>query len=183
MLSGVDDAVPPARKAIIYRVSQSSMTSGTAASGHWALRWAYDDKWANPLMGWLSSADTLAPTSMHLRFETPEAAITLCERNGWAYEVSPASTNSAAAGKVDNQYAYNFLPRDVQARMKAAGPRKATAIFRNPAAGTATWVNYRRTQFGTEPWKPASYQTAEAWTGEPWPAPAPHAKDGHGGGH
>lgn len=37
-------------------------------------------------------------------------------------------------GAVDNQYAYNFLPMDTMAKMKAGGPRRATRIFAHPTA-------------------------------------------------
>jgi len=157
----------------IHRAAPSAMTSGKAAATSWRVRASHAPKWSNPLMGWVSSADTASPpAAMQLRFESAAAAVLWAERAGVPYEVNAAAVAAPAAGRVDNQYAYNFLPRDVMARMKRAGPRGATAIFANAAAtGGATFVNQRRTQFGQEPWAPAAYQTATAWTGPDWPAP------------
>lgn len=163
------------RRVIIYRISQSAMTSGQSASQSWSLRVSHVNKWSNPLMGWVSSADTLSSTQMNYAFESAEQAILFAVRNGWEYEVNPGATGIKVPGRVDNQYQYNFLSREVSAQMRALGPRKARAIFANPEGGKAAWVNWRRTPFGTEPWKPADYQTQSAWTGPDWPAPKPMA--------
>ena len=113
------------------------------------------------------------PLVMHLKFDSVEQAILFCERNGLSYEVNPGAINSRTPGRVDNLYQYNFVSKEVLATMKALGPRKSRAIFANDKAGTPTWINLRRTQFGKEPWKPANYQTETAWTGEPWPGKKP----------
>lgn len=146
------------------------MTSGKGASQGWRIRFNTVDKWTNPLMGWISSSDTLHPVSLTTRFESPEQAIMYCERNGLAYEVNRGATSEDKAGRVDNQYAYVILPQEVTARMKALGPRRARVIFENPDGKAPAFVNYRRTQYGAEPWAPAHYQTAAAWTGPEWPA-------------
>jgi hypothetical protein len=174
VLSSVEADVK-GRKVIIYKATQNAMTSAKGASKGWRIRFQHADKWTNPLMGWISSADTLAPVQMHCRFETPEQAILFCERNGMAYEVNQTATTLDTPGRVDNQYAYNILPKDVMARMKALGPRRSRVIFDNPDGRTAQFVNYRRTQYGAEPWRPAEYQTEAAWTGPAWPAPKPVA--------
>lgn len=146
------------------------MTSGKGASQGWRIRFNTVDKWTNPLMGWISSSDTMHPLSLTTRFESPEQAILYCERNGFAYEVNTSAISEDKAGRVDNQYAYVILPQEVTARMKALGPRRARVIFDNPDGKAAAFVNYRRTQYGAEPWAPAHYQTAAAWTGPEWPA-------------
>jgi len=154
------------------------MTSGRGASCGWALRWPHAQKWSNPLMGWLSSADTLSPLAMHARFDSPEQAIFFCERHSWTWHVEVVPVSKAPP--VDNQYAYNFVSKALTQEMKALGPRRSTALFANPAAGKAHFVNLRRSSFGAEPWLPTSGQTAAAWTGPGWPAPrsadlkAPH---------
>lgn len=177
-LTGVAEDVK-GRTAIIYRVSQHAMTSGSSASRWWGIRFSHADKWSNPLMGWVSSADTMAPIVMHLKFESPEQAIQFCIRNGYAYEVNPGATNIRKAGQVDNMYQYNFLSKEVSAQMKVLGARRARAIFANPESGKDAWINLRRTQFGTEPWKPAAYQTDAAWTGKGWPAKKPIHRGEH----
>lgn len=157
----------------IYRSSPAGMTSGKQAATTWRVRASHANKWSNPLMGWVSSADTASPAAaMQLRFESAEAAVLWAERAGVAYELNAAAVAAPAPGRVDNQYAYNFLPRDVMARMRRGGPRAARAIFANAAAtGGATFVNQRRTPFGNEPWAPAHYQSGDAWTGPAWPQP------------
>ena len=73
--SGGGGGAGGARRAIIYRASPSAMTSGRAAAGGWRVRASHASKWSNPLMGWLSSPDTLSPaTAMQNRFETAEQA-------------------------------------------------------------------------------------------------------------
>lgn len=161
------------RRAIIYRSGQHGMTSGVQAARWWSIRFDRVDKWSNPLMGWISSADTMSQISMHMKFDSAEAAILCAIRNGWAFEVAPGQTTELQKGNVDNQYSYNFLSREVQHKMKALGVRKSRHVFANPEGRRDAWVNYRRTQFGAEPWKPASYQTTAAWTGEAWPAKKP----------
>ena len=168
------------RRAVIDRASRAAMTSGQSAAGSWRLRASHASKWGNPLMGWLSSADTAAPAArMHARFESAEQAVLWCERNGVAYELAPAAAAAAAGAgaPVDNQYAYNFLPRDVVARMKRLGARGARAIFANARACEPAIVTARTTPFGAEAWAPssASRQTAAAWTGPAWPAKVPLA--------
>jgi hypothetical protein len=145
------------------------MVSGVATSFNWVLRWPHPQKWGNPLMGWLSSADSLSPLAMHARFDSPEQAIFFCERNGWKWRVE--APPEVAREVLDNQYSHNFVSRALTARMQALGPRKTTAIFRNERAGASHFVNLRRSSFGAEPWLPAAGQTAAAWTGPGWPAP------------
>lgn len=45
--------------------------------------------------------------------------------------------------------------------MDTLGPRKARHIFAHDTGRSLSWVNWRRTPFGAEPWLPAKYQTGE----------------------
>ncbi len=144
------------------------MTSGFANMSSWALSWPHAQNWANPLMGYLSSCDTLSPLSMHPQFDTPEQAVFFCERNGWKYRIAPYIAR--AKGQVDNQYSYNFVSKELTVRMKKAGPKKSTAFFTCADPGKSHFVNLRHSQYGAEPWKPATGQTSAAWTGPEWPA-------------
>lgn len=45
------------------------------------------EKWANPLMGWTSTADYQYMSYRRLAFDTKEDAIDFAEKRGWAYEV------------------------------------------------------------------------------------------------
>lgn len=178
------------RKAYVYKVSQHAMTSGFSSSKWWAVRLDASSKWTNPLMGYLSSADTAQQISQLNRFESAEQAVLFCERNGLEYEVQAPTERER--GAVDSQYAYNFLPKEILNRMKTLGVRKSRPIFRNDTApsvqGTSTFINFRYTQRGTESWKPRTdgtyakgvAQTEKAWTGDvEWPAEKPKHDDGH----
>ena len=149
------------------------MTSGPGGSHNWVLRWPHPQKWGNPLMGWLSSADSLSPLAMHAQFESPEQAIFFCERNGWKWRVEPQPPTERTP--VYNQYAHNFVSRAFELQTKAIGPRRTTKIFAQERPGASHFVNMRRSTFGAEPWLPASDQTAAAWVGPGWPAPKPAA--------
>jgi hypothetical protein len=67
-------------------------------------------------------------------------------------------------------------PSHTQAKLDTLGPRKARVTFDHGVDTTRKdlFVNYRRTQFGAEPWRPANYQTG-AWGGV-------HRVCRHGGG-
>ena len=172
----VEDALK--RKVTIYKQGQHAMTSGVGASGWWGLKVAHEGKWSNNLMGWISSSDTQKQPTINLRFDSAEQAILYCERNGMEFEVSMPAENPR--GAVLNQYQYNFLPLELQTRMKANGARKSRHVFTHPdapsQAGVSTFVNYRYTQRGEEHWKPrtdGTYekgvpQTETAWTGPEW---------------
>lgn len=166
------------RKVMIYKQGQHAMTSGVGAMGWWGLKVAHENKWTNNLMGWISSADTQKQPTINLRFDSVEQAILYCERNGMEYDVSMPAENPR--GAVLNQYQYNFLPLELQTRMKANGARKSRHVFTHPdapsQAGVSTFVNYRYTQRGEEHWKPrtdGTYekgvpQTSSAWEGPAW---------------
>lgn len=159
------------RTAWITRASRNAMQSSGAATAYWLIRFSPTKKWSHPLMGWLSSADPLVSVPMLNRFERLEQAILWCERHGYKFEVQEEAVHFQRRGLAPGTYSDCFLTREVQAQMKALGPRKARFIFENPDGKQAAWINLRRTQFGPEPWKPANYQTAAAWTGDGWPAP------------
>jgi hypothetical protein len=129
----------------VYKVSQHAMTSGFSSSKWWAVRLDASSKWTNPLMGYLSSADTAQQMSQLNRFESAEQAVLFCERNGIEYEVQAPTERER--GAVDSQYAYNFLPKEILNRMKTLGVRKSRPIFRNDTApsvqGTSTFVSGR----------------------------------------
>ena len=76
--------------------------------------------------------------------------------------------------QVDNVYAYNFVPKNVQVKLDTLGPRKARHTWAHPEAKADTFVNYRHTR--VDAWRPAAGQTAAAWTSEG--APKPFTKSG-----
>ncbi|HYD29600.1 MAG TPA: ETC complex I subunit [Azospirillaceae bacterium] len=70
----------------IYQPSKNTMQSGRAKTHSWLLEYEIETpRRPEPLMGWVSSGDTL--NQVKLKFATKEEAIAFAERNGWIYTV------------------------------------------------------------------------------------------------
>jgi hypothetical protein len=77
-----------AARARIYQKPKTSMQSGTAGRD-WILDYAPAEKRrADPLMGWIGSADTQAQVLLH--FDTREEAVAYAEREAIPYDVELA---------------------------------------------------------------------------------------------
>jgi hypothetical protein len=167
-------------KAMIMRNQTSAWSSGPSMGRGWSIKMAHSSKWTNGLMGWLSGDATVEQPCALVSFDTPEQAVLFCERNGWPYEVIPEpadrlpiAVNPRGPG---NQYSYNILPLAVQKAIKTAGAKKAgKTVFAHPTApastGVSTWVNWRHTGYGPDPWKPRNDKIKfdqSAWTGPDW---------------
>jgi NADH dehydrogenase (ubiquinone) Fe-S protein 4 len=114
------------RTVVIRQPMKSAMSSSTARLGGWRIEWPAKERWTNPLTGWTSTADPM--TSMRLEFDTKEQAIFFCEKKGIGYVVKERPPRLREYGK--NYYAHNFLPPDVEAKLRVEG--KATKHFDNP---------------------------------------------------
>ena len=70
------------------------------------------DCWTNPLMGWVSGADTMA-SNMHsqLHFKTASEAVYFAQKRGWNFVVDKPILR--AVRRDDVQYQDNFLPQDI----------------------------------------------------------------------
>ena len=72
-------------RARIYQPPKTVMQSGRAGTHHWVLEFEpASPHRADPLMGWIGSADT--QTQVKLTFESREEAVAYAERHGIAYE-------------------------------------------------------------------------------------------------
>jgi hypothetical protein len=70
----------------IYQPPKTAMQSGYAKSEGWVLDYQPSEpRRADPLMGWIGSADTQAQVS--LRFPTREEAVAYAERHNIAYQL------------------------------------------------------------------------------------------------
>ncbi len=70
----------------IYQPPKSAMQSGRAGTHHWVLEFEPSEpRRADPLMGWIGSADT--QRQVKLSFATREEAVAYAERQGIAFEV------------------------------------------------------------------------------------------------
>jgi hypothetical protein len=73
-------------RARIYQQPKTAMQSGTAGTQDWVLDFAPSEaRRADPLMGWIGSADT--QSQVRLRFDSREEAVAYAERRGLAYDI------------------------------------------------------------------------------------------------
>jgi hypothetical protein len=73
-------------RARIYQPPKNAMQSGRAGTHHWVLEFEpAAPRRADPLMGWIGSADT--QTQVRLFFENREEAVAYAEKNGIDYVV------------------------------------------------------------------------------------------------
>ena len=71
-------------KARIYKPARTAMQQGHARTGRWLVEFEPRvAKQNDPLMGWSGSSDTAQ--QVRLRFDTEEAAVAYCEKNGLDY--------------------------------------------------------------------------------------------------
>ncbi|HYD65226.1 ETC complex I subunit [Azospirillum sp.] len=90
-------------KVRIYQPSKTAMQSGRAKTQSWQLEYELETpRRPEPLMGWISSGDTL--NQVKLRFDSKEDAIAFAERKGWEYTVQDAPVRRVRP----RNYADNF---------------------------------------------------------------------------
>jgi ETC complex I subunit conserved region len=78
-----------AARARIYQQPKTAMQSGRAGTAEWFLEFEpAEARRADPLMGWIGSADTQA--QVRLRFESRDEAVAYATREGLQYEVELA---------------------------------------------------------------------------------------------
>jgi len=71
-------------KVRIYKPAKSTMQSGRAKSDKWHLEYETQSaRSPEPLMGWVSSKDTL--NQVVLKFDTSDEAIAYADKKGWDY--------------------------------------------------------------------------------------------------
>jgi hypothetical protein len=75
-----------ASKARIFRQPKNAMQSGQAGTHEWILEFEPAmPRRADPLMGWIGSADTQA--QVRLRFDSRDEAVAYAEKHGVAYDL------------------------------------------------------------------------------------------------
>merc|ERR1712086_7254 len=75
-----------AHKAYIFSTTKSAMQSGAEKIGMWKMEFENPERWRNPLMGYVSSADPAS--SLKMKFPTKESALAYAEKMGYDYELS-----------------------------------------------------------------------------------------------
>ena len=87
----------------ISEIDKKTTQSGRAQAGIWLLEFERSEGLRpDPLTGWAGSGDTRP--QVRITFESKEAAIAYCERNGLAYHLIPATPVSLKI----QAYADNF---------------------------------------------------------------------------
>lgn len=145
-MGGMMAFVPEAqmqRTVRVFRQSRLATQSGYEYGKVWRVK--FDDRqrrWANPLMGWTSSADPLGSAGLArmCKFDSKEAAVAFVERMGWKYivEEPPVERNTEGTKGYDK----NFLNYAVKQVLDTHPPGiAARKQFSHPERGRSTWVN------------------------------------------
>lgn len=80
-ISGVPSEALKKNVAIIQKPAKNVMQQGSANMKGFALKYPNDITWENPLMGWISGANSLK--DVEIRFPTKESAEFFAKKNGW----------------------------------------------------------------------------------------------------
>lgn len=90
----------------IFRPPKTAMQSGRNNTQKWVLEYEPETpRRPEPLMGWVSSGDTL--NQVRMRFDSAEDAVAFAKRKGLSYTVEPTQERRARP----RNYADNFKPR------------------------------------------------------------------------
>jgi hypothetical protein len=93
-------------RARIFQPSKTSMQSGRAKTQEWMLEYmTATARRPEPLMGWVSSGDTL--NQVKISFPTKEEAVAFADKKGFLYEVQEPQVRKTRP----NNFAMNFRAR------------------------------------------------------------------------
>ena len=102
--------VPFTKPVRIYRPARNAMQQGKANTRKWVVEQEQrEPKSHDPLMGWISSRDTLS--QVKLRFDTKEEAIAYCERRGLPYRVEEPKEAIIRPKSYAANFAFNRVRR------------------------------------------------------------------------
>lgn len=140
----------------------SPMQSPNNPENHWVISFQDEgevaEAWINPLMGWVSGADSMA-TTMHsqMQFRTASEAVYFCKKRGWSFLVAEPIFR---ANRTDGaQYQDNFLPQRTSSLVQREG--KSNKEWERPLSCTSHYMRPLKyhgdgevPQFGTNPDEP-----------------------------
>jgi hypothetical protein len=94
-------------KVRIYKPAKNAMQSGRARTAGWVLEYeTVTPRRAEPLMGWISSGDTL--NQVKLNFETMEEAVAFARKKGWEFTLqTPHARKIRPRNYTDN---FRYIP-------------------------------------------------------------------------
>ncbi|XP_060080000.1 NADH dehydrogenase [ubiquinone] iron-sulfur protein 4, mitochondrial-like [Ylistrum balloti] len=84
-MTGVPEEHITTRHVRIFSPARNAMQSGTFNTHRWRIEFDNRERWENPCMGWVSTADPLS--NVNVDFTSAEDAATFCEKNGWSYSI------------------------------------------------------------------------------------------------
>ncbi|XP_069137845.1 NADH dehydrogenase [ubiquinone] iron-sulfur protein 4, mitochondrial-like isoform X1 [Argopecten irradians] len=84
-ITGVPEEHIKTRHVRIFSPARNAMQSGSFNTNRWRIEFDNRERWENPCMGWVSTADPLS--NMNVDFTCAEDAATFCEKNGWSYSI------------------------------------------------------------------------------------------------
>ena len=91
------------KKAKIYKPTKTVMQSGEGNTKKWLLEFDTFDTGVNPLMGWVTSKDTMS--EVKLEFSTKEQAINYAKKNNINYHIIEPQKRRI----IKKSYSDNFL--------------------------------------------------------------------------
>ena len=91
------------KKAKIYKPTRTAMQSGTRNTKNWLLEFDTLNTGVNPLMGWVSSKDTMS--EIKLEFLTKEQAVNYAKKNNIEYYIVEPQKRKI----IKKSYTDNFL--------------------------------------------------------------------------
>jgi len=84
-LTGIPES-QMSRKVYVFSPTKSAMQSGAEKVGWWKVEFENPERWRNPLMGYVSSADPAS--NLKMKFQSKEEALNYVEKMGYDYELS-----------------------------------------------------------------------------------------------
>ena len=93
------------KKAKIYKPTKTAMQSGSRNTKKWLLEFDTLNTGVNPLMGWVTSKDTMS--EVKLEFSTKEQAVNYAKKNNINYNIIEPKERKI----IKKSYANNFLKK------------------------------------------------------------------------
>ncbi|KAK2153331.1 hypothetical protein LSH36_300g02017 [Paralvinella palmiformis] len=108
-ISGVPEEHIRERHVRIFIPAKNAMQSGVYKTHKWHIEFDTKERWENPLMGWISTADPLS--NMDIEFASKEDAMVFCEKNGWEYHVEERQRSKPLLRSYGDNFSWNKRTR------------------------------------------------------------------------
>jgi len=141
--SEMDSVMPDGRRRIVsIRQMEARVTQApTDTEKRWIISFSDDgegaETWNNPLMGWVSGADPMAPSiTLQMDFDNAAAAVYFAKKRGWKYIVEEPIYRYGRSD--DAQYQDNFLPQAIMSKIRME--RKKCDHWYRPLSGASHYT-------------------------------------------